>query len=54
MKSISVLLQALDDARDYVTKANETLNLAINKTLPYNISKYVSKKHTHTIISSSE
>ncbi|XP_060551960.1 protein tweety homolog 1-B-like isoform X2 [Ruditapes philippinarum] len=33
--------KALDDARDYVTKANETLNLAINKTLPYNISKYL-------------
>ncbi|XP_053393580.1 protein tweety homolog 1-A-like isoform X2 [Mercenaria mercenaria] len=33
--------KALDDARDYVTKANETLNIAINKTLPYNISQYM-------------
>lgn len=37
--------QALDDARDYVNKANDTLNLAVNKTLPYNISQYVSKQY---------
>lgn len=33
--------KALDDARDYVKEANNTLNLAVNKTLPYNISQYV-------------
>jgi len=34
--------QALDDAEDYILKANATLNTAVNKTRHFNVSQYVS------------
>lgn len=47
---VAFTLQALDEARFYVNEANNSLNLAINKTLKYNILPYVSNNKEKFVI----